>query len=87
MREVRSRLAQAVVNTSPGVDVEEAAERIDYALGAMLHALARPTLATGESPDRDAEQRRMQRLIRFLAAGLAVAADSTFRAPNTRLST
>jgi len=86
VREVKSRFAQAVANTSAGVGVEEATERIEYAMGAMLHVFARPALGPGESPDRDIVHHRMQRMIRFLAAGLAVAADPSLRAPRTRLS-
>lgn len=86
VREVKSRFAHAVANTSAGVGVEEATERIEYAMGAMLHAFARPAFGPGESPDRDIAHRRMQRMIRFLAAGLAVAADPSLSAPRTRLS-
>ena len=88
--EVKWRFAHAIANASPGLGVEEAMERIEYALGAMLHAFADPVLLRDESPERGDVHRRMQRLLRFLAAGLAVAGDpgcdSDSRAPTTRLS-
>lgn len=84
VREVKSRFARAVTHASPGLCTEEAAERIEYAMGAMLHAMARATLSEHESPDPEAFQRRMGRLIRFLAAGFAVPADPTYAAPDER---
>jgi len=83
--DVKTRFAEALARLSE-IEVDEATERIEYAMGAMLHAVARLALTDGESPALDDVHRRMQRMIRFLAAGFAVAADPNLRAPTTRLS-
>lgn len=83
--EVKARFAAALARLS-AIDSDEATERIEYAMGAMLHAFARRALASRELPDAGDVQLRMQRLIRFLTAGFAVGPDPAPNAPTTRLS-
>jgi AcrR family transcriptional regulator len=83
--EVKQRFAGALASLSE-IEIDEATERIEYAMGAMLHAFARRALTNRESPDLDDVHRRMQRMIRFLAAGFAVGAAPNSSAPTTRLS-
>ena len=83
--EVKARFAEALAALS-AIEVGEATERMEYAMGAMLRAVARRALDGPESPDLEAVHRRMQRMIRFLAAGFALAADPNLRAPTARLS-
>ena len=80
---VRGRFAGALANTTPGLGVEEATERIQYAMGAMLHAFARPNAAR-ESTERNDVHDRMDRLITFLAAGFASPPASESSAPSPR---
>jgi AcrR family transcriptional regulator len=83
--EVKQRFAEALARLSE-IEVDEATERIEFAMGAMLHGFARRALTNHESPNLDDVHRRMQHMIRFLAAGFAVGADPSSRAPTTRLS-
>jgi AcrR family transcriptional regulator len=74
--DLQRRYACALADALPGLGPEQAAERLDYAVGAMVHLLvhARSTPGGSGAPCAPDElQRRFERMVDFLAAG--------FRAP------
>ena len=81
LTEARKRFAQAPATATPGLDLEEAGERLHFAMGALLHAFARIRSESGERKDLHA---RMRMLIPFLAAGFAAAPRSDPSAPQAR---
>jgi len=70
--EVHVRYARALAASLPGLGVDQAAERLDYAVGAMIHLLVNPAFAADTAANGGLEA-RFEGLISFLAAG--------FRAP------
>ena len=62
----------ALAASLPGLGVDQAAERLDYAVGAMIHLLVNPSFAADAAAHGGLEA-RFEGLLSFLAAG--------FRAP------
>lgn len=65
--------ARALANALPRIEIEEVGERLDYAVGAMIHLLMH------SQPAGVGLESRFERMIRFLAAG--------FRAPSEPIPT
>jgi AcrR family transcriptional regulator len=75
--DLHRRYALALAEALPGLDPEEAGERLDHAVGSMIHLLmhSRSAPEAPAGPAAPAElQGRFERMIDFLAAG--------FRAPS-----
>ena len=79
--DARRRFAQALVAVTPGLDLDEASERLHFAMGALLHAFAQIRSASGATNDIHA---RMRMLIPFLAAGFSAPPGSKTTAPRPR---
>jgi len=74
-QDLHDRYALALARALPDLAVAEATERLDYAVGAMIHILMHPREDDSEEPAAAASlEHRFERMIHFLAAG--------FRAPS-----
>lgn len=71
--DLHGRYARALAAAMPPLELQEAGERLDYAVGAMIHLLMH------SQPAGDGLESRFERMIRFLAAG--------FRAPSEPIPT
>lgn len=69
---LHDRYAHALATSLPGLGVEQASERLDYAVGAMIQVLVNPSSRAEHSVEGGLEA-RFASMISFLAAG--------FRAP------
>ena len=78
--DVNERFANALCNHR-SLDLDEARDRIHYAMGSVAQLLLKEEVAENTAPtakDLEGLRERLSRLIRFIAAGLAAPATSPF---------